>query len=151
MYVLQQEASRSPSRETGPTMLLPQKPHPTSASSHHSPEPCLAAPVLHLGIFILASTQVPASLPYAVLAYERLPMNALLPNSGESWTRHCRWDLPFPSSTHPLSQDTMLFLATLSIILPFSPVLISPYFPSMPLHSVEKFDTVLIVCLRAPT
>ena len=107
-----------------------------SASSRHSPEPCLAAPVLHLGIFILASTQVPASLLYAVLAYERLPMNALLPNSGESWTRHCRWDLPFPSSTHPLSQDTMLFLATLSIILPFTPVVTAPNFTSMPLCSV---------------
>ena len=85
-----------------------------SASSRHSPEPCLGAPLLHLGIFILASTsrtcpQVPASLLYAVLAYGRRPRRALLSDSGESWTRHCRWHLPLPSSTHPQSGHHVKF------------------------------------------
>ena len=126
-----------------------------SASSCHSPEPCLGSPVLHLGPFILASTsrmcpRVPASLLYTVLAYERRPRNALLSDGGESWTRHCRWDLLFPSSTHSLGKVTILFLATLWFILPLTHVFLSPYLISMSLHNVEKLDTVLIVCLKAP-
>ena len=113
-----------------------------SVSSHHNPESYMGPPVLHLCIFILGfkcrmCPRVPASLLYAVLAYERLPSNALLSDSGETWTRHWRCHLPFPSSTHPpLSQVTILFLATLWIILSFTPVLIAPNFTSMPLCSV---------------
>ena len=67
--------------------------------------------------------RVPASLLYAALAYERLPRSALLSDSGKTWTRHCRWDLPFPFS-RPLSQVTILLLATLWFILPLTHVLI---------------------------
>ena len=81
--------------------------------------------------------RVPSSLLYAVLAYERLPGKALLSDTGESWTQPWRCDLPFQSST-PLSQVTMLFLASLWIILPFTPVFIAPSLTSMPLCSVEK-------------
>ena len=155
MYVLEREASRSPSRETGPTELLPWKPHPTS---QHQVATALSPVWEHLcftcaySFYVSTSRmcpQVPASLLYAALAFERLPRSALLSDSGEAWTGHYRWDLPFPSST-PLSRVTTLLLATLWLTLPLTHVFISPYFISMPLHSVEKLDTVLIVCLKHP-
>ena len=153
--VLQQEASHSPSRETGPTELLPRKPLPTS--QHQVPtaqnlvweDRCVTCAY---SLYVSTSRmcpRVPASLLYAALAFERLPRSALLSDSGEICTRHCRWDLPFPFS-RPLSQVSILLLATLWFILPLTHVLISPYFISMPLHSVEKLDTGLLVCLKAP-
>ena len=150
------ERHLTPSRETGPTELLSRKPHPTSqhqVATALSPvweHLCFTCANLFYVLTCRMCPRVPASLLYAVLAYERRPRNALLSDSGESWTRLWRWDLPFPFSTHSLGQVTILFLATLWFILPFTPVLISPLFTSMPLHSVEKLDTVLTVCLRAP-
>ena len=153
--VLQWEALHSPSRETGPTELFPQKPYPTF---QHQVPTALNPVWEHLcstcaySFYVWTSRmcpQVPASLLYVALAYERLPRGALLSDSGEIWTRHCRWDLLFPFS-RPLSQVTILLLANLWFILPLNHVLISPYFISMPLHSVEKLDTVLIVCLKHP-
>ena len=141
--------------ETGPTELLSWKPHPIS---QHQVATALNPVWEHLcstcaySFYVWTSRmcpQVPASLLYVALAYERLPRGALLSDSGEIWTRHCRWDLLFPFS-RPLSQVTILLLANLWFILPLNHVLISPYFISMPLHSVEKLDTVLIVCLKAP-
>ena len=155
MYILQWQALRSPSRETGPTELLPWKPHPTS---QHQVATALNPVWEHLyftcaHLFYVSTSRmcprVPASWLYDALAYERLPRSALLSESGETWTRHCRWDLPFPFS-RPLSQVTILLLATLWFILPLTHVLISPYFISMPLHSVEQLDMVLIVCLKVP-
>ena len=149
------ERHLTPSRETGPTELLSRKPHPTSP---HQVATALNPVWEHLcftcAYLFYVSTcrmcpRVPASLLYAALAYERLPRSALLSDSGETWTRHCRWDLLFPFS-RPLSQVTILLLANLWFILPLNHVLISPYFISMPLHSVEKLDTVLIVCLKHP-
>ena len=131
VYVLQWEASCSPSRETGPTELLPGKPHPTS---QHQVATALSPVWEHLcftcaySFYVSTSRmcpQVPASLLYAALAYERLPRSALLSDSGEAWTGHCRWDLPFPSST-PLSWVTTLLLATLWLNLPLTHVFISP-------------------------
>ena len=121
-----------------------------SASSRHSPEPCLGAPVLHLCTFILCIDQQNVSSgPCCLGLWRRLPRSALLSDGGETRTRHCRGDLPFPFS-RPLSQVTILLLATLWFILPLTHVLISPYFISMPLHSVEQLDMVLIVCLKVP-
>ena len=148
---LQREASRSPSRETGPTELLPRKPHPTSqhqVATALNPvweHLCFTCANLFYVLTCRMCPRVPASLLYAALAYERLPRSALLSDSGETWTRHCRWDLLFPFS-RPLSQVTILLLATLWFILPLTHVLISPYFISMPLHSAEKLNTVLIIC-----
>ena len=152
--VLQQEASHSPSRETGPTELLPRKPLPTS--QHQVPtaqnlvweDLCFTCAYSFYVSTSRMCPRVPVSLLYAALAFERLPRSALLSDSGETCTRHCRWDLPFPFS-RPLSQVSILLLATLWFILPLTHVLISPYFISMPLHSVEKLDTVLIICLKA--
>ena len=151
------ERHRTPqSRETGSTELLPQKRHHTS---QHQVATALNPVWEHLyftcaHLFYVSTSRmcprVPASWLYDALAYERLPRSALLSDGRETWTRHCRWDLLFPSSTHSLGKVTILFLATLWFILPFTPVLISPLFTSMPLHSVEKLDTVLIVCLKAP-
>ena len=154
VYVLQWEASHSPKQ--GDWLHWAPSPEATphiSASSCHSLKPCLEAPVLHLCIFVYVLTsrmcsQVPASLLHAALAYERLPRSALLSDGRETWTRHCRWDLPFTSS-RPFSQVIILLLATLWFILPLTHVFLSPYLISMSLHNVEKLDTVLIVCLKA--
>ena len=80
--------------------------------------------------------RVPASLLYAVLAYERLPRNALLSDSGEIWTRHWRCHLPFPFSTPPPSVRSLYYFQPLCELSSFSPVLIAPNFTSMPLCSV---------------
>ena len=53
---------------------------------------------------------------YAVLAYERLPRNALLSDSGKTWTRHWRCHLPFPSSTPPLSQVILTITRKLFLV-----------------------------------
>ena len=149
------ERHLTPSRETGPTELLSRKPHPTSqhqVATALNPvweHLCFTCANLFYVLTCRMCPRVPASLLYAALAYERLPRSALLSDSGETWTRHCRWDLLFPFS-RPLSQVTILLLATLWFILPLTHVLIFPYFISMPLHSVEKLDTVLIVCLKHP-
>ena len=140
--VLHWEASHSPSRETGPTELLPWKPHPTSQHQVATAQnPVWEHLCFTCAYSFYVSTsrmcpRVPASLLYAALAYERLPRNALLTDSWETWTRHWRCHLPFPSSTHPLSNVTILFLATLWIILSFTPGLVAPNFTSMPLCSV---------------
>ena len=136
------ERHLTPSRETGPTELLSRKPHPTS---QHQVATALNPVWEHLcftcahSFYVSTSRmcpQVPASLLYAALAYERLPRSALLSDSGKTWTRHWRCHLPFPSSTPAPGQVTILFIATLWIILSFTPVLIAPNFTSIPLCSV---------------
>ena len=146
---LQWEASCSTSRETGPTELLPREGHPTSQRQVSTPPNLVWEHLCFTRAYsFYASTsrtcpRVPASLVYDVLAYERLPRNALLSDSRETWTRHWRCcDLPFASSTPALSQVTMLFLGTLWIILPVTPMFISPDFTTMILHSVGKLTRI---------
>ena len=151
MYVLQRDASRFPSRENGSTELLPGSHTPHLRSSYLSVLHCehCKAPVCFTCAYSFhvptsrMCPRVPAALLYAV---------GLMEGFLGKLDSALRCDLPFQSST-PLSQVTMLFLASLWIILPFAPVFIAPSLASMPLCSVEKLnkDTVLIACPRAPS
>ena len=141
------ERHLTPSRETGPTELLSRKPHPTS---QHQVATALNPVWEHLcftcahSFYVSTSRmcpQVPASLLYAALAYEGLPRSTLLSDSGETWTGHCRWDLPSPASTRPSSGHHASFSNSVNYPA-FHPCVNSPYFTSLLLLSVGKLTRI---------
>ena len=151
MYVLQRDASRFPSRETAPTELLPGSHTPHLRSSCLSVLHCehCEAPVCFTCAYSFhvptsrMCPRVPAALLYAV---------GLMEGFLGKLDSALRCDLTFQSST-PLSQVTMLFLASLWITLPFAPVFIAPQSHKHAFMQCRKTnkDTVLIACPRAPS
>ena len=151
MYVLQRDASRSPSRENGSTELLPGSHTPHLRSSYPSGSTC--ASLVHTHFMYRLTECVLGSLLRCFMLFWLMKGflgKLCFQDTGESWSQPWRCNLPFQSST-PLSQVTMLFLATLWIIPPFTPVFVALSLTSMPLCSVEKKDTVLIACPSAPS
>lgn len=119
---LQWESSRSTSMETGPTEIpSPETTPHISASSCHSPEPSLWAPVLPLCILILGTLHrmCPPALAFEVCLglCRECVLGVLWFQMVGTWTHTVGGNLPFPASTSPQSGHQplcqLLFLSPL--------------------------------------